>query len=160
MVKNKRAPQRASKDKKMKKERKHCVLVCVTSQFRCEDLIFAGADIAHEGGLALKVLSVQPSVQISETAALAIEHLYDVSKTSEAEMSVFYSDDAVGTIVEYAKKAGASHIVLGRPFDQQRSEFIQRLEIYLPNMKFHVVPARQPRQSTCTQLSFQGANFD
>ena len=48
MVKNKRAPQRASKDKKMKKERKHCVLVCVTSKFRCEDLIFAGADIAHE----------------------------------------------------------------------------------------------------------------
>ncbi len=159
MVKNKKTRNIAN-DKKEKKAKKNCVLVCVTSQFRCEDLIYAGEEVADRDGMKLKVLSVQKSFEVSPEAACAIEHLYDVSKTSNAEMSVFYSDNAIATVVEFAKRAGATHIVLGKPFDDGPSEFMQKLQIYLPNMKFHVVAARQPRQAACTQLSFQGAHFD
>ena len=92
------------------------VLVCVTGQKTCEHLILEGAKRAKEVDAALSVIHVaKPGSGVlgNPKEGEALDYLYQIASAYGAEMTVIHSEDIVGTLSQYAKKAGADHIVLG-----------------------------------------------
>ena len=92
------------------------VLVCVTVQKECQRLILAGKRLADSARIPLKVLHVaQPGLSPlgSPDAQEALNFLYALSRETGAEMTLLYSDDVRGAIVEYAHQVGAVCVVVG-----------------------------------------------
>ena len=80
------------------------VLVCVTGQRDCDRLIRIGREIAEELALPLKVLCVQPASAGFETDCDELEYLRQTARDSDAEMTVYFNDDAPLMAVTVAKK--------------------------------------------------------
>jgi len=93
------------------------VLVCVTVQKSCEQLIEYGARIAREQGAGLTVLHVaglNDSFLGNPAEGEALEYLYKISSAHGAEMTVRRASDVIGEIVSFARAAGATAIVMGQ----------------------------------------------
>lgn len=121
-----------------------CVLVCVTDQFSCERLVRAGADIAGQNHLALRVISVQKATGTPNAAAL--DHLFNVSRSFGAEMNVFYDPDPACNFMKYVKRFPSPHIVAGVSGEVGRSPFYAAIARYnhlgrKNKMTLHVVAA-------------------
>ena len=89
-----------------------CVLVCVTDQFSCERLVSAGAEIAKRRSLALQVMSVQNPMTGGQNAE-ALDHLFNVSRSFGAEMTVFYDKEPAKNFIKYVKRFQTTDIVAG-----------------------------------------------
>ena len=86
------------------------VLVCVTGQRDCDRLIKAGKRIAEERSVPLHVLCVQPTSAGFDADCEELEYLRQTSRDVQAEMSVYFHDDAALLAVGFVKQIGASFI--------------------------------------------------
>ncbi len=124
--------------KKEKKDGRPIVLVCVTDQIKCDRLIRSGRLIADSFSLDLKVINVETNFY-SDNAGLGIEHLYQVSSQYDAEMTVYYHDEALEPVTNYISTNDISHIVTGVPSSIDGSPFIEGLLAAFPRIPLTIV---------------------
>lgn len=129
-------PSQSVDKESMLSENRHCTVVCVTTQSKCERLIQAGRRVADLTGTELTVVNVS-SPNITREDSEALDYLFNASKKYNALMTIFYSDDPYKTIVEYLKTNKASNVVTGMP--QQKNSVLIRLWEKFTNTKFFTV---------------------
>lgn len=105
-----------------------CVLVCVTDQFSCARLVSVGSELARMHHLPLQVISVQGTTLTPNAEAL--EHLFNVSRSFGAEMSVFYDQNPAQNFIQYVKRFFSQHIVAGVSGGVGKSPFYATIEKY------------------------------
>ena len=118
------------------------VLVCVTGQRSCEHLIHAGADIAAQTGAALSVVHVAKmgsNFLGSASEAQALEYLFEISKTYDADMMLLRNDDVVATIAAHARKTGAQTVVIGGSVQKRGNRLSHALAAALPEVEVRVL---------------------
>lgn len=119
------------------------VLVCVTGQKTCDRLIQCGLLIAKEKNAPLFVLHVAKKdapLMGAQSDGEALNYLYLKAAKAGAEMTVQRAEDARAAIAAYAKKIGATDVVLGmNPSDPQEHGFKRHLEALLKGAVLHVV---------------------
>lgn len=114
------------------------VLVCVTGQRDCDRLIKAGRKLADELELSLLVLCIQPASSGIQGNSEELEYLRQTARDSQAEMTVYFNDDAPLMAVSVAKKVGAKHIVTGMP-EAPVNGFVELLHKLLPRVPVSMV---------------------
>lgn len=120
------------------------VLVCVTGQKTCERLILFGAQRAREMSCPLSVLHVAGVGQDflgNPEEGEALEYLYEISSAHDADMTVMRAADALDTVASYARKIGATHILLGVSPAREKRDFGQSLSVLLPHTRVETVCA-------------------
>jgi len=110
------------------------VLVCVTDQESCDRLIYAGRSLALHEGIDLKVICVRPKKAERWLASDEVEYLFNVAKELQAEMLVFFKDNAAQTVAAYARDNAVSYILVGMPPEPGHSIFITTLEDECPEI--------------------------
>jgi K+-sensing histidine kinase KdpD len=90
-----------------------CVLVCVTGQKGCDRLIRTGRRIADRLHTPLQVLCVQPTSAGYDASGEELEYLRQTSRDADAEMTVFFHDEAALVALGFMKRSGAVHVVTG-----------------------------------------------
>ncbi|MCH3971179.1 MAG: hypothetical protein LKE53_00160 [Oscillospiraceae bacterium] len=119
--------------------RKKSVLVCVTNQHDCDRLIRTGKYISRKLGVELQVLSVQSAKRGgTRENCEELEYLRQVSNEANAEMTVYFNDEAAYTAAAFAQQAGAVHIVTGMAEDGANG-FIDVLHSLLPKIPISMV---------------------
>lgn len=118
------------------------VLVCVTGQKTCEALIVEGARIANERIAQLSVLHVvKPGASLlgSATEGEALEYLFRIATTHDADMAMIRSDDIFGTIAKQVEKLEADVLVLGRSNSGKSKNVAAVMQQKLPNVEVRMV---------------------
>ena len=121
----------------MKKD-KATTLVCVTGQRDCDRLIRVGRKIADECSGPLYVLCVQPTSAGFEADCEELEYLRQTARGAQAEMSVYFHDDAALMAVSYAKTIRADHLVTGMA-EAPVNGFIEIIHKLLPHIPISMV---------------------
>lgn len=121
-----------------KKSTQSGVLVCVTDQFSCERLIVAGRKIADNLGLPLEVLSIQPEQGPAEKRGLELEYLFEKACENNAEMTIYYHNDAALMAAGHIRKYHVRHIVTGMP-DGTGYGFMELLHQLCPDLPLTMV---------------------
>ncbi len=122
-----------------KKDGKPIVLVCVTDQIKCDRLIRSGRLMADCFSLDLKVINIETNASFGGHAGLGIEHLYKVSSLYNAEMTVYYHQEALESAKNYIRSNNVAHIVTGVPFSPEGSPFIDGLLDAFPKTPLTIV---------------------
>ncbi|HZJ78079.1 MAG TPA: hypothetical protein VFD52_04715 [Clostridia bacterium] len=117
------------------------VLVFVTPQLKCSKLIEAGKAIALESNAQLEILSIFPTKSCFEPNTQALEKLYDFAKTYDAQMTVYFSDDAVYTAAGHSAKLKPLIVVTGFP-GENSSKFVHSFHSLLPKIPVSMVDAQ------------------
>lgn len=117
------------------------VLVCVTQQKTCENLIRAGARISSENEnnslFVIHVVNEKDKLLYSLSDGDALEYLFKITKDVGADLIVKRSKDVIKSIVEFAEEKEITHIVLGSSHDQDASKnFVGKLQRKLPGREF------------------------
>lgn len=120
------------------KKGKATVLVCVTGQRDCDRLIRAGKEISDSRSIPLQVLCVQPTSAGFDANCEELEYLRQTAKNAQAEMSVYFHDDAPLMAVGFAKKIRAEHIVTGMA-EAPVNGFVELLHKFLPQTPISMV---------------------
>ena len=110
------------------------IMVCVTGQRSCDQLIARGLERAGQGSSVHVVHCVESD---------AIEYLFTAAQIAGAELSLIRSEDVEDALVDFAKDKDANIIVLGaagRPSGKE--PLVMRLQRRLPEVEFDVVAAR------------------
>ena len=114
-------------------------MVCVTPQESCARLIEAGARIANEENLPLKVISVfRQSSGLNANEGGALENLFECAKKFDASMNIFFNDSPALVVAVATKKHGASTLVTGFPAEGS-SGFIARIHEIVPDLPITMV---------------------
>ena len=108
------------------------VMVCVTQQKSCENLIKKGSELVEEPSDEIFVIHVIKDgwryfSEMKESDAL--EYLYTVSKAVDAELMVYKSKNIEKTLAEKAKENNIDTIVLGQSLEEKKQQnMIKRLK--------------------------------
>lgn len=94
----------------------HSTVVCVTNQYRCERLIKAGKAIADITHTPLLVVNALGSEYPQDPQAL--QHLFNVSREHDSEMTVLYTDNAYKALVKFIYTNKAVNVITGMPKDE------------------------------------------
>lgn len=108
------------------------VLVCVTQQKTCERLIKQAHELMNEYKGKLFIINVVrndvnflDSVKESE----ALEYLFGISKSVDANLAVLKSDNIASAIAEYAEENKINCIILGKsPGENTENHFVKNLK--------------------------------
>ena len=122
----------------MTEGKKASVLVCVTGQHDCDRLIRTGREIADEFGVQLQVLCVQPTVNGYGGNGEEIEYLHQTSKEVDAQMSIFFHDDAALVAAGFARQVHAAYLVTGMP-DGRPNGFVEVIHQLVPDLPIAMV---------------------
>ena len=117
------------------------VLVCVTVQKSCRQLIEFGARVASEQGAGLAVLHVAGRTDNflgNPAEGEALEELYEISSEYGAEMTVRRASDVAGEIVAFARATEAGTIVMGQSRQSGR-DIPGQLKALLPGVDVRVL---------------------
>ena len=117
---------------------RNTTLVCVTGQRDCDRLIRAGKKIAEESSTSLQVLCVQPTSAGFETSCEELEYLRQTARDAQAEMTVFFNDEAALIAVGFVKQIGAIHIVTGMA-EAPVNGFVEMIHKLLPKIPISMV---------------------
>ena len=117
---------------------KNCVLVCVTPQSKCEQLIRSGSLIVQQYGVPLEVLSVFHERDGFSPDPAVLEDLYECAKNENAQMSVYFNDSPAILAAVIAKKKGAVDIVTGFP-KERSTHFVSALHTLVPDIQISMV---------------------
>jgi len=117
------------------------VLVCVTQQKTCENLIRAGAKLLSEDGdnslYVIHVVNENDKLLYNLSDGDALEYLFEITKEVGADLIVRRSKDVIKTILEFAEEKKITHIVLGNSQDKDSSKnFAGKLKKKLPGREF------------------------
>lgn len=124
------------------------VLVCVTGQHDCDRLIRTGRKLADELALPLRVLCIQPASFGIQGNSEELEYLRQTARDSDAEMTVYFNDDAPLMAVSVAKKLGAKHIVTGMP-EAPVNGFVELIHKLLPLVPVSMVEKNGKVHNIC-----------
>lgn len=116
------------------------VMVCVTKQKTSERLIRSGYKIAGPEG-ELYVLHVTGK-DISMANCEVIQHLFDVSKKYDAQMSILHSTNVAGTIKKFVMDNAIDSIVLGESKEESvKSDMALKITEGMPDtVKTYIIP--------------------
>ncbi len=117
------------------------VLVCVTVQKSCRQLIEYGARVASEQEAGLAVLHVAGRTDNflgNPAEGEALEALYEVSSEYGAEMTVRRASDVTGEIAACARAMGAGVIGMGQSRQADR-DIPGQLRALLPGVDVRVL---------------------
>lgn len=114
-----------------------CVMVCVTEQTRCENLIRAGRKLADELQTELEVLNIQPTRNAFKARSGELQYLFDVVKANGAGMTVYYNDDAALIAAGHIRKCNAVSVVTGLPA-QNGSRFVEMVRTLVPDVQINL----------------------
>ena len=114
-----------------------CVMVCVTEQTRCENLIHAGKKLADELGTTLEVLNIQPTKNAFKTSSEELQYLFNVVKKNQADMTVYYNDDPALVAACHIHKCNAVSIVVGLP-GEGSSRFVETIRMLVPDVEINL----------------------
>ncbi|MDD2494900.1 MAG: universal stress protein [Tissierellia bacterium] len=115
------------------------VLVCVTQQKTCENLIRAGSRISSEDEdsnlYVIHVVNEKDKLLYNLSDGDALEYLFKITKEVGADLIVKRSKDVIKSIVEFAEEKEITHIVLGSSQDSSKN-FVGKLQKKLPGREF------------------------
>lgn len=120
------------------KKSKASVLVCVTGQRDCDRLIRVGKRIADSRSIPLQVLCVQPTSSGFDADGDELEYLRQTARDAQAEMSVYFHDDAPLMAAGFVKNIRAEHIVTGMA-ETPVNGFVEILHKLLPKIPISMV---------------------
>ena len=115
--------------------REGTVMVCVTSQRQCDELIALGSQVADQMNAPMAVVSVQPMGVPDPASMTLMEYLMDVARQHDGELLVLYGNDPVPRLVEYAREHAAQGIVMGRARGGGPSAVVEALKRALPEVQ-------------------------
>lgn len=118
------------------------ILVCVTRQKTCEKLIHEGHQMSESLSASLSVLHVAKeglNILGNPVEGEALEYLYKTSSHYGADMMLIRSDDVIGSIVRYAKKIGATHLVMGRSRGESGWDLLNDFKVLCPEINIHTI---------------------
>lgn len=114
-----------------------CVMVCITEQTRCENLIVSGRRLADEMGVELEVLNIQPTHKALCAQSDALQYLYNIVKANGAGMTVYYNDEAALTAAAHIRKCNAVAVVTGLPASNG-SHFVEMIREFVPDVEINL----------------------
>lgn len=129
---------------------KNAVLVCVTGQHDCDRLIHAGSSIARQRGVQLQVLCVQPTSKGVNGDCEELEYLRQTSNEADAEMTIYFNDEAACTAAAFAQQVHAVHIVTGMA-EEPVNGFIDVLHSLLPKIPISMVAKDRKIYNICPE---------
>ncbi len=91
------------------------VLVCVTAQLRCENLIKVAADLAQKMNRALKVVTIQAKNAQPQQRARDLKCLNTLSRLCNCNIDIIYSDNITIGLASYINRCEPCHILIGNP---------------------------------------------
>ena len=89
------------------------VMVCVTRQRQCEQLIRRGAELAQQEKLDLMVVNVQRPGYLQGEDAELLDYLMEVTRRVGGELQVLYDQEPIARLVRYARENPVRAMVLG-----------------------------------------------
>ena len=114
-----------------------CVMVCVTEQTRCENLIRAGRRLADDLGVELEVLNIQPVHNAFKARSDELQYLFNTVKANGAGMTVYYNDDAALIAAGHIRKCNAVSVVTGLPA-ANGSNFVEMVRTLVPDVQINL----------------------
>lgn len=121
------------------KNNSSCVMVCVTPQECCTRLIEAGARAAKESGLELKVISVfKKDGCMNPQTSKILDKLSEFAGEYNADMNVYFNDEASLTVAVAATRAKATLLIMGFP-KEGSSGFIRQIHELMPKVPITMV---------------------
>lgn len=116
------------------------VLVCVTQQKTCENLIEHGVELSKDEGSQLYVIHVvneNDKLLYNLSDGDALEYLFEITKDVGANLIVKRSKDVAKAIVDFAVEKDITHIVLGNSKTiDTANNFSMKLQKKLPDVVF------------------------
>lgn len=124
------------------------IMVCVTQQKSCERLIKRGADVRNKFDGQLHVIHVVKEGwkyfgKLKESDAL--EYLFDISKSYEADLTVIKAPDIEETLMNFAEKNNIQIVVMGESLEKSSQQnMIERFKKKLNrNIILEIVPLEE-----------------
>ena len=122
----------------LQEQQEQCVMVCITDQPACNDLIAAAAEIAAARDLPLVAVTVLPTGLVSEYTADRLQTLYNIAGRHGARLLVLFNDAPALTVAVTARQQEAVHLVVGSP-GPGSNRFIEMIKGILPEVPLTVV---------------------
>ncbi len=115
------------------------ILVCVTDQKNCARLIKAGDTLAKSLAMKMKILSVQPSKEVQKLQDTYLEYLFNVCKSMNAEMKVYWGEDVNRIAIDYIRHECIRQLVVGEPEEMEPGNFVYEVHQAFPDIPILVV---------------------
>jgi len=117
------------------------VLVCVTQQKTCENLIRVGAKISSEAVdnslYIIHVVNENDKLLYNLSDGDALEYLFEITKEVGADLIIRRSKDVIKTLVDFTDEKEITHVVLGSSQEMDPSKnFATKLKRKLPGIEF------------------------
>lgn len=96
------------------------VLVCVTPQLSCEKLISYGKELSSKLKCELCVVASLKKDETAKNISNALKVLNTLSKISESNIDIIYSNNAAKSLGSYINKVNPCHILIGNPIEGGR----------------------------------------
>jgi K+-sensing histidine kinase KdpD len=117
------------------------VLVCVTQQKTCENLIRVGVNLSSEDDssslFVIHVVNENDKLLYNLSDGDALEYLFHITKEVGADLVIRRSKDVIKTIVDFANEKEITHVVLGNSQEKDPSKnFVAKLKKKLPGIEF------------------------
>ena len=120
------------------------IMVCVTQQKTCERLIRKAVKIKEDLKSNLFIIHVAKNewnFLDNAKEGEALEYLFGISKSVEANLSVLKSDNIVKTMIDFSKENKIGCIIMGESYnDHKENDFYNELRSSLPNIEIQVIP--------------------
>ena len=120
------------------KNKKPSVLACVTGQYDCDRIIKSARKFADDCNCELHVLSILKPTHNYTTVSDQIEYLYNVSKESDADMTVLFHNDPPKAVARFTKENNVKRIVTGM-HDGGENSFLVMFNRFAPNVTITMV---------------------
>lgn len=123
----------------MKKNKKReTILACVTNQRGSQRIIEKAAQTANEQNKILKVLSILPTHQLTQSDCETLDFLNTIAKNNNAEMTMHFSDSPAITALSFIKKKRISQVITGKP-DESGNGFVEIIASVMPEVKISAI---------------------
>ncbi len=103
------------------------VMVFITPQASCRQIIHKGAELANRLHSRLMVVTAQPKKADAQCRAADMRCLELLAKATQTEIQILYTDDPLRSLVRFAKKHRPIHIFTGQ--QSNGSSFVSKLAV-------------------------------
>lgn len=113
------------------------IFALITAQESCKRIINVAKEQARLLSADVDVITVQPIKADAKSRSKDMICLTEMSKSTESEIRIIYSDNPLKAIISEAKKANPYHIYVGQ--GSENSSFLNKLRIALVSVPISVV---------------------
>lgn len=118
------------------KKSKNTTIVYVSAKFECELLIREGRRIADKTNTKLFIINVQNKSEWGKRFCKELDYLFEISKSVDAEMIIFFSDNPISILNDLIERENGRHIVIGK--SKKTNEFEEQLCIASKKIEMHI----------------------